>query len=96
MSHVCGCRRSIECDSTVDRTRVGADVNAILARATPEYLKKLRKQIEAGTSTEDELHVAGVAGVHIAAPGGHFECVKILTAAGADVKIEDDDKRKPQ
>jgi ankyrin repeat protein len=58
---------------------LGADVNAI-ARATPEcLLKKLKKQIEAGTGTEDEPHVDGVTGVHVAAQGGHLEYVKLRT-----------------
>jgi ankyrin repeat protein len=64
---------------------LGANVNAI-ADATPEYLEKLNKQIKAGTATKDEPHVDGVTGVHVAAQGGHLECVKILTAAGADIK----------
>ena len=73
---------------------LGADVNAI-ARATPQYLEKLKKQIEAGVATADEPHVDGVTAVHVAAQGGHLESVKILIAAGAVVTIEDDEKRTP-
>ena len=73
---------------------LGADVNAI-ARATPQYLEKLKKQIEAGTATDDEPHVDGVTAVHVAAQGGHLACVTYLIAAGADVTIEDDEKRTP-
>uniref|UniRef100_A0A6U3Q8H2 Uncharacterized protein n=2 Tax=Ditylum brightwellii TaxID=49249 RepID=A0A6U3Q8H2_9STRA len=72
----------------------GADVNAI-AQATPDYLEKLAKMIEEGTVEETDPHVDGVTAVHVAAQGGHLECVKHLVAAGADVTILDDEERSP-
>jgi ankyrin repeat protein len=75
--------------------QLGGKVNDI-ARATPQYLEKLKKQIEEGTiENDDGPHIDGVTAVHVAALGGHLECVKRLIAAGADVTIEDDEKRTP-
>lgn len=72
---------------------LGADVNDI-ARATPEYLEKLNKMIAEGTvDNEEDPHVDGVTAVHVAAQGGHMDCVKILIAAGASVTVADDEKR---
>ena len=71
---------------------LGADVNAI-ARATPDYLEKLKKMVEEGTVTEDEPNVDGVTALHVAAQGGHLEVVDILIEAGADVTVLDDEKR---
>ena len=71
---------------------LGADVNAI-ARATPDYLEKLKKMVEEGTVTEDEPNVDGVTALHVAAQGGHKEVVDILIEAGADVTVLDDEKR---
>jgi ankyrin repeat protein len=73
----------------------GADVNAI-ATATPEYLEKLAKMIEEGTvDPEQDPHVDGVTGVHVAAEEGHLECVNLLIAAGADVTVVDEEDRTP-
>ncbi|KAL7550470.1 hypothetical protein ACHAWF_014576 [Thalassiosira exigua] len=73
----------------------GADVNAI-ATATPEYLEKLAKMIEEGTvDPEDDPHVDGVTGVHVAAEEGHLECVELLIKAGADVTVLDEEERTP-
>ena len=54
----------------------GADVNAI-ARATPDYLEKLTKMIEEGTVEDDDPHVDGVTALHVAAQGGHLDCVEL-------------------
>jgi len=73
----------------------GADVNAV-AIATPEYLEKLAKMIEEGTvDPEEDPHVDGVTGVHVAAEDGHLDCVNLLIAAGADVSVLDDEERTP-
>ena len=73
----------------------GADVNAI-ATATPDYLEKLAKMIEDGTvDPEQDPHVDGVTGVHVAAEEGHLECVNLLIAAGADVTVVDEEDRTP-
>ena len=73
---------------------LGADVNAI-AQATPEYLEKLAVMIEEGTVNDDDPHVDGVTAVHVAAQGGHLDCVNALIEAGADVTIQDDEDRTP-
>lgn len=73
---------------------LGADINAI-AQATPEYLEKLAVMIEEGTVEDNDPHVDGVTGAHVAAQGGHLESVKILIDAGADVTILDDEERSP-
>ncbi|KAL9181110.1 hypothetical protein ACHAXT_009915 [Thalassiosira profunda] len=73
----------------------GADVNAI-ATATPDYLEKLAKMIEEGTvDPNEDPHVDGVTGVHVAAEEGHLECVNLLVAAGADVTVVDEEERTP-
>lgn len=73
----------------------GADVNAI-ATATPDYLEKLAKMIEEGTvDPNQDPHVDGVTGVHVAAEEGHLECVNLLIAAGADVTVVDEEDRTP-
>jgi len=73
---------------------LGADVNAI-ARATPEYLEKLKKMVEEGQVKDDEPNVDGVTALHVAAQGGHQAVIDILIEAGADVTILDDEKRSP-
>lgn len=73
---------------------LGADVNAI-AQATPEYLDKLANMIEEGTIDDSDPHVDGVTAVHVAAQGGHLDCVNILIDAGADVTVQDDEDRTP-
>jgi ankyrin repeat protein len=71
----------------------GADVNAI-ATATPDYLEKLAKMIEEGTvDPNEDPHVDGVTGVHVAAEEGHLECVNLLIEAGADVTVLDEEER---
>eukprot|EP00578_Thalassiosira_sp_NH16_P016295 CAMPEP_0181127708 /NCGR_PEP_ID=MMETSP1071-20121207/28344_1 /TAXON_ID=35127 /ORGANISM="Thalassiosira sp., Strain NH16" /LENGTH=944 /DNA_ID=CAMNT_0023213469 /DNA_START=147 /DNA_END=2981 /DNA_ORIENTATION=+ len=71
----------------------GADVNAI-ATATPDYLEKLAKMIEEGTvDPNEDPHVDGVTGVHVAAEEGHLECVELLVEAGADVTVLDEEER---
>lgn len=73
----------------------GADVDAI-ATATPDYLEKLAKMIEEGTvDPNEDPHVDGVTGVHVAAEEGHLECVQLLIAAGADVAVLDEEDRSP-
>ncbi|KAL7539128.1 hypothetical protein ACHAXR_009053 [Thalassiosira sp. AJA248-18] len=73
----------------------GADVNAI-ATATPDYLEKLAKMIEDGTvDPNEDPHVDGVTGVHVAAEEGHLECVNLLIDAGADVTVLDEEDRTP-
>ena len=81
--HAAATRRLIE---------LGANVNDV-AQATPEYLEKLAVMIEDGTWTEDEPHVDGVTALHVAAQGGHLECVRILLDAGAELGVEDDEDR---
>lgn len=73
---------------------LGADVNAV-AQSTPEYLEKLAVMIEEGTVDDNDPHVDGVTAAHVAAQGGHLECVDILIKAGADVTVEDDEERTP-
>lgn len=73
----------------------GADVNAV-ATATPDYLEKLAKMIEEGTvDPNEDPHVDGVTGVHVAAEEGHLECVNLLIEAGADVTVLDEEERTP-
>lgn len=71
---------------------LGADINAV-AQATPEYLEKLAIMIEEGTVDDNDPHVDGVTAIHVAAQGGHLECVNALIEAGAQVSIEDDEDR---
>ena len=73
---------------------LGADVNKI-AKATPEYLEKLEADIAAGVNQNDEPHVDGVTGLHVAAQRGHLEVVDLLLAAGADPTIKDEEDRTP-
>merc|ERR1712232_1077229 len=81
----------VECTKRL--IELGADFNDI-ARATPEYLVKLKKMIEDGTvDNEEDPHVDGVTALHVAAQGGHLELVKVLLEAGAKVTVEDDEKR---
>ena len=70
----------------------GADINAI-AQATPDYLEKVKKQMEDGTYPEPEPHVDRVTALHVAAQGGHLDCVNVLLEAGADVTVLDEEKR---
>jgi ankyrin repeat protein len=79
-------------EATKTLTELGADVNAV-AQATPEYLEKLAVMIEEGTVDDNDPHVDGVTAVHVAAQGGHLECINILIEAGATVTIEDDEDR---
>jgi len=72
----------------------GADVNAI-ARATPDYLEKLEQMIEDGTVQDPEPHVDGVTALHVAAQGGHLECINLLIEAEANVGVADDESRTP-
>ena len=73
----------------------GADVDAI-ATATPDYLEKLALMIEEGTvDPNEDPHVDGVTGVHVAAEEGHLECVNLLVEAGADVTVLDEEERTP-
>ncbi len=56
----------------------GADINAIVT-AMPDYLKKLAKMIQEGTADPNEdPHVDGVTGMHVAAEEGHLECINLL------------------
>lgn len=70
----------------------GADVNAI-ARAKPDYLERLEKMIEEGQVQDDEPNVDGVTALHVAAQGGHKDCVDSLVEAGVDVTVLDDESR---
>mmetsp|Transcript_21278 Transcript_21278/g.31554 ORF Transcript_21278/g.31554 Transcript_21278/m.31554 type:complete len:881 (+) Transcript_21278:97-2739(+) len=81
----------VECTKRL--LELGANINDI-ARATPEYLVKLKKMIEDGTvDNEEDPHIDGVTALHVAAQGGHFDCVNVLLEAGATVTVEDDEKR---
>jgi ankyrin repeat protein len=71
---------------------LGADINAI-AKATPEYLEKLKKLIAEGTVQEEEPHVDGVTALHVAAQAGHLDVVNMVIEAGADVTIKDEEGR---
>lgn len=71
---------------------LGADVKAI-ARATPEYLEKLKQMLADGTMTDDQPHVDGVTALHVAAEGGHLAAVEYLLSLGVDVSVKDDDGR---
>ena len=79
-------------DCTKALLELGADINAI-ARATPEYLVKLKKMIEEGTYTEEEPHIDGVTALHVAAQGGHLDTVNLLLKEGAAVTVKDDEGR---
>ena len=69
----------------------GADVDAI-AVATPKYPEKLEKMIKEGTvDPNEDPHVDGLTGVHIAAEEGHLECINLLIEVGADVMVLDKD-----
>lgn len=81
-------------DATEALITLGADVNAV-AQATPEYLEKLAVMIEEGTVDDNDPHVDGVTATHVAAQGGHLDCVKALIKAGVDVTIIDDEDRTP-
>ena len=73
----------------------GANVDAV-AVATPEYLEKLAKMIADGTvDPNEDPHVDGVTGVHVAAEEGHLDCVNLLIDAGADVTVLDEEDRTP-
>lgn len=72
----------------------GAEIDAI-ARATPEYLVALQKALDDGTATEEqkEPHVDGVTALHVAAEGGHLDCVKLLLEHNAANNVKDDQER---
>mmetsp|Transcript_59664 Transcript_59664/g.69726 ORF Transcript_59664/g.69726 Transcript_59664/m.69726 type:complete len:917 (-) Transcript_59664:132-2882(-) len=72
----------------------GAEIDAI-AQATPDYLEQLAKAIEDGTVDQNEIdpHVDGVTALHVAAQGGHAECVDILLAVNSKADIKDDEDR---
>eukprot|EP00522_Entomoneis_paludosa_P016198 CAMPEP_0172440294 /NCGR_PEP_ID=MMETSP1065-20121228/964_1 /TAXON_ID=265537 /ORGANISM="Amphiprora paludosa, Strain CCMP125" /LENGTH=892 /DNA_ID=CAMNT_0013189081 /DNA_START=48 /DNA_END=2726 /DNA_ORIENTATION=- len=72
---------------------LGAFVDA-RSKATPEYLAKMEKAVEAGTTPPDqERHVDDVTALHVAAQGGHLACVQALLAAGADPLLVDAEGR---
>jgi ankyrin repeat protein len=79
-------------ESAKQLMELGADIKAI-ARAKEGYAEKLAKMIAEGQVTEDDPHVDGVTGLHVAAQAGHLEMVKVLLAAAADVKHLDDNGR---
>jgi serine/threonine-protein phosphatase 6 regulatory ankyrin repeat subunit B len=70
----------------------GADIHAI-ARQKEGYPEKLKKMIEEGQVVEDDPHVDGVTGLHVAAMSGHLEMVKLLVDNGIDVSHKDDEGR---
>lgn len=74
----------------------GANINDI-ARHKEGYLEKLQKMIEDGQVQEEEPHVDGVTGLHVAAQGGHLEMVKVLIDAGVETSLKhlDDGGRSP-
>jgi serine/threonine-protein phosphatase 6 regulatory ankyrin repeat subunit B len=71
---------------------LGAEINK-RSEATPEYLVKVKQQMEDGTYPEPDPHVDGVTALHVAAQGGHLECVNLLIDSGADVTILDEENR---
>jgi ankyrin repeat protein len=81
-------------DCTKALMEYGADINAVAA-ATPEYLVKVKKQMEEGSYSEPDPHVNGVTALHVAAQRGHLECVQVLIDAGANVSIPDVENRTP-
>ena len=70
----------------------GANIHAI-ARQKEGYAEKLKKMIEEGQVVEDDPHVDGVTGLHVAAMSGHLEMVKLLVDNGIDVSHKDDEGR---
>lgn len=81
-------------DCTKQLMKLGADIKAI-ARATPEYLEKLEKMIADGIAQDEDPHVDGVTALHVAAQGGHLDCVELLLGADADATVKDDEARTP-
>jgi serine/threonine-protein phosphatase 6 regulatory ankyrin repeat subunit B len=80
-------------DCTKQLIDYGADINMI-ARATPEYLVKMKRMVEEGTAQpEPEPHVDGVTALHVAAQSGHLEVVNLLLEKGAEVTVLDDEQR---
>lgn len=79
-------------EATKKLIAAGADVNAI-ARATPDYIVKITKMKQEGTSNEIDEHVDGVSALHVAAQGGHLAAVNVLVEAGVDVTMKDDSGR---
>lgn len=70
----------------------GADIHAI-AKQKEGYPEKLQKMIEEGQVVEDDPHVDGVTGLHVAAQSGHLEMVKLLVENGINVSHKDDEGR---
>jgi serine/threonine-protein phosphatase 6 regulatory ankyrin repeat subunit B len=73
---------------------LGAEVKAV-AKATPEYMKKLEKMIAEGQVTNEEPHVDGLTALHVAAQGGHLTTAEVLLKAGVEVNIDDEEGRSP-
>jgi ankyrin repeat protein len=73
---------------------LGADVAAV-AKATPEYLVKLKKMIADGTVTQDDPHVDGLTALHVAAQGGHIKAMEVLLTKKVLIDLKDEQGRTP-
>lgn len=71
----------------------GADVNVVV-QATPEYIEQVAKAISEGKE-DVEPHKDGVTALLVAAQAGHYGAVQMLTEAGADVTVIDDEDVTP-
>lgn len=73
---------------------LGADVTAV-AKATPEYLGKIKKSVEDGTFQGDDPHVEGLTALHVAAQAGYLSTVEALLEQKVAVNVKDAEGRTP-